>query len=64
MDIIRKTIQVEADLLIGNVNRMCVTDDRAELDNMYEWANKRLAILFAHNSARLDAEQKSKEATV
>lgn len=32
----------EVDMMIGNVNRMCLTDKLKELTDMYEWAERRL----------------------
>ena len=32
----------EIDMLNGNINRMCVTNQLKELTEMYEWAERRL----------------------
>lgn len=39
-------IHVEKDMLIGNINRMCVSDDVDELINMYLYANHRIQTIF------------------
>ena len=39
----------ETDMLRGNINRMCVTDDKDELDSMYQWALFRLKRIRAFN---------------
>ncbi len=38
--------QVSIDMLQGNINRMCVTKDMAELKEMKEWAIKRINNIF------------------
>lgn len=35
-------IEQQLDRLTGNINRMCVTDSREELDHMAFWATKRI----------------------
>ena len=39
----------EADMLKGNICRICVTDSEKELAEMYQWASRRLANLFMWN---------------
>ena len=41
-----KRIQNEEDMLKGNINRMCVSDDINELIKMYHYANLRIQIIF------------------
>ena len=58
----RDIINDEMDMLRGNLNRMCVTDDVQELDKMREWAlmridkiyNTKLEILMQENAEKLD----------
>ncbi len=53
-----KKIQEQEDLLKGNINRMCVTDDLSELDTMANHAIKRIKIIQNINYARLiEAEE-------
>ena len=42
----------EADMLKGNICRICVTDSEKELAEMYQWASRRLANLFMWNLER------------
>ena len=53
----------EIDMLKGNINRMCVTDDVGELNNMFEHAAERLSWLFDYNYERIKNNnmQKSKK---
>lgn len=46
-------ISVQEDLLKGNINRMCVTDDIGELDSMALHARKRIEIIQQINYKRL-----------
>lgn len=39
-------ISVEKDMIQGNINRMCVTDDIDELIKMYGYANSRIDKIF------------------
>lgn len=36
----------ELDMLQGNINRMCITDNIGELRSMYMWANLRINEVF------------------
>ncbi len=49
----RQEIINEADMLKGNINRMCVTDNIEELKRMYEVAKKRIDEIYLHNEKRL-----------
>lgn len=42
-------IRHEEDMLKGNINRMCVADDIKELEDMYNWATKRLFRIYRIN---------------
>lgn len=42
------------DMLKGDINRMFVTDDAAELHVEYEYAKKRIKMIFDYNRTRLN----------
>ena len=42
-------IRNEEDMLKGNINRMCICDDIKELEDMYNWATKRLFRIYRIN---------------
>ncbi|MDE6601340.1 MAG: hypothetical protein K2K90_04085 [Lachnospiraceae bacterium] len=44
----------EYDMLRGNMNRMFLTDDVAELVKMYEVAQKRIERIYEYHYARLN----------
>lgn len=58
---IRKAVRCAAEMLTGNVNRMCVTHDPEELTDQYEYAKQRLETLYEYNSERLEDEAKLRE---
>ena len=39
----------EIDMLEGNINRMCLTDDKKELDKMFKFAIMRVAEIYIFN---------------
>lgn len=43
----------ERDMMDDNINRMFITDSYAELCSMYEYACKRLEVLFNENYDRI-----------
>ena len=49
----QQEMNVEYDSLIGNINRMCVTDSLSEMIDMYEYAQKRLDKIYQYNKNRL-----------
>ena len=49
----QQELNIEIDMLRGNINRMCVTDDLSEMISMYEFAQKRLEKIYKHNKDRL-----------
>ena len=49
-----KSIYTEEDMLKGNINRMCVTHDRKELEDMHEYAIKRIDRIYAINARRFE----------
>lgn len=48
-----KKIDEQRDLLKGNINRMCVTKDMEELQEMYDYAKYRIDNIFHVNYDRL-----------
>ena len=49
-------IDEQIDLLKGNINRMCVTDDMMELQRMFDYARIRLNNIHSINFKRLTEE--------
>ena len=56
----RQKIDIEMDMLQGNLNRMCVTDSKDELLQMYAYANIRLNTIFTENNNRIIEQKKLK----
>lgn len=56
-DEIRQEIDNEMDMIKGNLNRMCVTDDTDELLTMYAYASIRLNDLLRVNRNRILREK-------
>lgn len=52
-DEIRHKIDNEMDMIKGNLNRMCVTDDTDELLTMYAYASIRLHDILIANRNRI-----------
>lgn len=50
----RRVLKNELDMLQGNINRMCVTDDEEELLSMQEWAKMRIDTIYSLNKQRLE----------
>ncbi|MBO4541636.1 MAG: hypothetical protein J5725_00490 [Bacteroidales bacterium] len=50
----------EVDMLEGNINRMCVTDDMKELCKMFEYARLRIERIYQYNKERLLVEEELK----
>lgn len=48
-----KGLQIKYDMLIGNINRMCVTDSLDELKKMYEIALHKLKDIYLYNELRI-----------
>lgn len=44
------------DLLLGNLNRMFVTNDSVEVENQYNWCMKRLRRLYLHHKERTEQQ--------
>lgn len=53
-----KGLSIERDYLEGNLNRMCVTSEKKELDSMYEYAKKRIDAIYEYNVNRLENRSK------
>lgn len=49
-----KEVNVEYDLLKGDINRMFITDDVVELNIEYEYAKKRIERIHDYHFARLN----------
>lgn len=47
-------VRDEYNMLKGNINRMFLTDDAAELVKMYEFAQKRLERIFDYHVKRIN----------
>lgn len=43
----------EVDMLKGNINRICVTDNTEEMERMYRFAQDRLYNVYCQNKERL-----------
>ncbi len=54
-----KMIDEQADLLKGNINRMCVTDNLEELRTMDRWAKARINQIVSINYCRLTDKEAS-----
>ena len=52
---LNKVCNIE-DMLQGNINRMCVTHDMKELNDMRAWAEARIAEIFEMNCSRINEE--------
>ena len=49
-------LRIERDMIEGNMNRMCVTDDMDELEDMFAVAELRLKRMFYYNKRRIEFE--------
>lgn len=49
-----KEVNIEYDMLQGNLNRMFLTNDVKELVVMYEFAQKRIQRIYEYHCARLN----------
>lgn len=49
-------VRYEYDMLLGNMNRMFLTDDVNELFQMYNFAKKRIERIYKYHCARLNNE--------
>ena len=60
----RKAIDIENEMLKGNINRMCVTDDEDELAYMRDVAIRRIQKIHLINSIKLEEERRRKNETL
>jgi len=49
----QQQLRNETNMLDGNVSRMCLTDDKNELNSMFEWALHRLNEIYKYNLDRI-----------
>ena len=49
-----KEAHIEYDLLTGEMNRMFVTDDAAELEVLHDYAKKRIDRIYEYHFKRLN----------
>lgn len=54
----QKTLDVEINMLKGNLCRMCVTKDRKELDDMYKYATQRISRIYVLNQQKFEEKDK------
>ena len=52
-------LRAEIDMLQGNINRICITDNKQELSSMVEWAKYRIDIIFNMRKEELDNKDES-----
>lgn len=53
--------KVEYDMLQGNINRICVTDDLSELFKMAQYAHKRIDNLVKDTGKRILEKEKAEK---
>ena len=56
-----KEIQFNEDMIQGNINRMCTTDDLMDFVNMYYYSKKWIDKIFETNLKRFDGKESGKE---
>ena len=49
----RDELRIEIDMLQGNINRMMISDDAEEINEMYCAAKRRLAVIHTENTERV-----------
>lgn len=54
----RKELINMCDMLQGNLNRICVSNNIHEIDEQYDYARKRLAAIYAYRYQITKTEQK------
>lgn len=57
MGMTRKQLMTECAMLQGNINRMMVTNNEAELLRMFAFAHKRLGNIFWENQIRIQTDK-------
>jgi hypothetical protein len=50
----------EIEMLKGNINRMCITNDLEEIERMYYFAKYRIDEIYRYNFERINKEGESK----
>lgn len=50
----RRLLENETRMLQGSINRMCVTNEYAELENWREWSVTHIEEIYRLNKMRLD----------
>ncbi len=53
----RKEILIESDLLEGSINRMFVTDDPEELEQLHKGSKKSIEKIYKYHYARLHPDE-------
>lgn len=53
----RNELVVQYEMLKGNINRMCVTDDIDELERIFIFAKNRLEEIYQYNKSNLMREE-------
>lgn len=46
-------LEIEKNMLIGNIDRICVTDNEKELDSMYYHTMRRIKRIYDYNLSRI-----------
>lgn len=49
----REELYAELDMLQGNINRICVSDNKTEISSMYQFALARLEEIMKYNMMRV-----------
>lgn len=49
----KNELDVEVDMIRGNINRMCLTQDNSELVKMFDYAKLRLQAIYDYNKERV-----------
>lgn len=52
----KQELYSQRELLNGNLNRMCVTDDMDELEDMLVFAEFRMKQIFFYNKRRIESK--------
>ena len=52
-----KLLNNETNMLAGNINKMCLTNKLEELEKMYEFAKRRLDLIFEYKKYILENDE-------
>ena len=55
----RKELDMQMDMIRGNLNRMCTSETKEELDSMYDFAKQRLDYIYELNTKRLEVNDEA-----